>query len=327
MTKIFVSTAPFSVQTDVPERLLIDSGVEFSVNPTGRKLTETELTEFIGDVTVLIAGTERISERVIRMAPKLKLIVRVGIGLDSVDLWAARRYGIRVSYTPDAPTLAVAELTLCMMLCLLRQVHLSNSELHRGVWYRYFGRRLSQVEIGIIGLGRIGTHVVRLLAGFGVKKVLVNDIKAVCTEVSGVKIETAGIDELFRRSDIISLHVPLSETTLNLVNLAAFRTMRHGALLVNTARGGIVNESDLLEALNTGLLEGAAIDVFSEEPYSGPLISQPKCLLTSHMGSMSIDCRSRMEIEAVQEAIRFLDGQPLTLGVPESEFDLQKIET
>jgi D-3-phosphoglycerate dehydrogenase len=165
----------------------------------------------------LIAGTEPITEKVMKRASKLKLISRVGIGLDSVDLLSAQKRGIKVSYTPDAPAPAVSELTLGLMLCLLRSVHVSNSQIHKGNWYRYFGRRLEEVTVGIIGVGRIGTRVIKLLKGFSTSKILVNDIFPNSELDSEFKLEWTSKEKIYQDSDIISLHLPLTHLTKNMI--------------------------------------------------------------------------------------------------------------
>ena len=145
MLKILITTVPFGDKNRRPLELLENSSVNFLINPLNKKLTEDELSEMVSDVDIIIAGTEPITRKVMENAPKLKMISRVGIGLDSVDLLEARRRGIIVSYTPDAPTPAVSELTIGLMLSLLRSVQVSNIEMHNGRWYRFFGRRLSNV--------------------------------------------------------------------------------------------------------------------------------------------------------------------------------------
>jgi D-3-phosphoglycerate dehydrogenase len=324
MSKVLITTVPFGDKNNQPLDQLQAAGIEYLINPIGRKLKEDELAEMISDFDVLIAGTEPITEKVMSRAPRLKLISRVGIGLDSVDLLAAERRGIKVSYTPDAPAPAVAELTIGLMLSLLRSVHVANAQMHRGEWHRYFGRRMSEVTIGIIGAGRIGGRVLRHLAAFGSPRVLVNDLVSDHGMAPGPRLEWVDKEAIYREADMISLHVPLTANTKNMIRSEQIATMKSDALLINTSRGGIINESDLAEALRAGVIGGAAIDVFNQEPYTGDLAKIDRCLLTSHMGSMSVDCRTRMEIEATEEAVRFLTGQPLSGLVPPEEYDVQR---
>lgn len=327
--RVLISTIPFADNDRQPIELLEQAGADVVLNPLGRKLKESDLLEIIPEFEVLIAGTESITEQVLENATRLKLISRVGIGLDSVDLLAARRHGIKVCYTPDAPSPAVAELTIGLMICLLRTVQIANLRMHKGEWNRFFGRRLSEVTIGIIGAGRIGNRVIRHLAGFECRRILVNDINPLLTLPlhPTCSIESVSKDTIYREAHIISIHVPLTRHTRNLVTAEDMSIMQHGTLLINTARGGIINEQDLFEALQSGHIGGAAIDVFETEPYDGNLGNLDQCLLTAHMGSMSVDCRNRMEFEAAKDAVRFMSGAALESVVPDEEYDNQEVES
>lgn len=324
MPKALITTVPFADKDPLPLQLLEKAGIEYLINPIGRKLQEDELAEMISDFDVLIAGTEPISDKVMARAKNLKLISRVGIGLDSVDLLAAEKRGIHVSYTPDAPAPAVAELTVGMMLTLLRHVHVASSQMHQGLWHRYFGRRISEITIGIIGAGRIGRGVIDRLSSFKPRKILVNDINSSHLFASMPWIQSATKEEIYHQADLISLHVPLTAQTKNMIRYEHLKTIKEDAIIINTSRGGIINEQDLARVLNEGHLDAAAVDVFEKEPYDGSLASIERCLLTSHMGSMSVDCRTRMEIEATEEAVRFLTGKPLQGLVPQEEYDVQR---
>jgi D-3-phosphoglycerate dehydrogenase len=323
MARVLITTVPFALHNRLPLDLLEGIGVDFVINPIGRRMTEDELAERVGDTEILIAGTEPITAKVMDAAPNLRLISRVGIGLDNVDLLAARQRGIALSYTPEAPAPAVAELTIGLILSLLRHTHVSNLQMHRGQWERQMGRRVPEVTIGIIGTGRIGGRVLRRLAAFGTPRILVNDLNPRPSLVTELKLEWVGKETIYREADVISLHLPLTPRTRGMIGRAELDQMKPDALLINTSRGGIISESDLYVAMTEGLLGGAAIDVFEQEPYDGPLSEIDRCLLTSHMGSMSVDCRSRMEIEATEEAVRYLRGLPLESPVPQDEFAFQ----
>ena len=321
--RTLITTVPFGEIDRTPRELLSEAGVDFDVNPTGRRLTENELTDLVAEYDVLVAGTEPISRLVLDNAPRLKLISRVGIGLDSVDLLEARKRNVSVSYTPDAPSPAVAELTIGLMLTLLRKISISNSQLRQGVWRRYFGKRLSESVVGVIGVGRIGKRVISLLKGFNCMEILVNDLAP--SDLGGAAAECQWVEKerIYREADIITLHVPLTGETENMIRGEHLEMMKSGALLINTARGGIINEDDLYMTMLKGHLGGAAIDVFKTEPYFGPLVEVDHCVLTAHMGSMTEDCRTRMEIEATEEVVRFISGQPLQNTVPEAEYEIQ----
>lgn len=324
MTKVLITTVPFANMNRLPLELLEGASVDYAINPLGRKLIEDELAEMAVDVDVIIAGTEPVTKKVMEKAKNLKLISRVGIGLDSVDLVAAKSRGIAVSYTPDAPAPAVAELTIGLLLSLLRSIHISNSELHKGIWHRHFGRRIPEVTIGIIGAGRIGSRVIRRLSAFGSPRVLVNDINPQ-TEISpALKLEWVDKDTIYKEADVISVHTPLTRQTVDLISDKEIALMKKGILLINVARGGIINEKALEMGLKSGDIGGAAIDVFNQEPYLGELANIAECILTAHMGSMSLDCRVRMEIEATEEVVRFVKGVPLKSPVPLTEYQIQE---
>jgi D-3-phosphoglycerate dehydrogenase len=322
--KVLITTVPFGQKDRTPLDLLEKNNIEYLINPFNKKLTEDELLDLVFDFDVIIAGTEQISNRVMGKANNLKMISRVGIGLDSVDLVSAEKRGIKVSYTPDAPAPAVAELTMGMMLTLLRSVHVSSSQMHSGKWYRFFGRRLSKVTIGIIGIGRIGSKVLEHLKGFESPRILVNDISVKDDISNNFNVEWSSKEEIYKQSDIVSLHLPLTGKTKDMIKKKHLLSMKTDAIIINTSRGGIINENDLYEVMQSGHLSGAAIDVFNNEPYSGDLKNIERCLLTAHMGSMSADCRTRMEIEATEEAVRFLTGKTLEGVVPEEEYEVQR---
>ena len=323
--RVLVTTVPFGEQDRLPRLMLEEAGVDYTVNPFGRKIKEDELVEIIGEYDVLIAGTEPITARVIKQAKKLKFISRVGIGLDSVALTSAKERGIQVSYTPDAPAPAVAEMTLGLMLTLLRRINISNLEIHSGCWTRYSGKRLAECTVGIIGVGRIGQKVIKHLKGFKPKKVLVNDLDTRNLGEVGFPIEWLDKDAIYKEADIITLHLPLTRLTKNMITREHLFSMKTDAVIINTSRGGIINETDVYEVLKQGHLSGAAIDVFETEPYTGPLAKLDNCLLTSHMGSMAIDCRARMELEATAEAIRFIEHKPRQNEVPAEEYRVQQV--
>jgi D-3-phosphoglycerate dehydrogenase / 2-oxoglutarate reductase len=326
MSKVLITTVPFGDKNRLPIEQLEAADIKYLINPLCRKLKEEELVEMVSDFDALIAGTEPITEKVMSAASKLKLISRVGIGLDNVDLLAAEKRGIKVSYSPDAPAPAVAELTIGLMLSLLRSVHVVNAKMHRGEWHRHLGRRIPEVTIGIIGTGRIGGRVLRILSGFGKPRILVNDTNPNLEVAPDLKLEWVDKEEIYRHADLISLHLPMTMQTKNMIRREQLLMMKPDSMIINTSRGGIINEYDLAELLSTGHFSGAAIDVFDQEPYTGALTQIDRCLLTSHMGSMSIDCRARMEIEATEEAVRLLTGKSLQRLVPHEEYELQRQE-
>lgn len=321
--KILITTIPFGEIDLTPLKLLDQTpNIEYVINPIGRKLKESELIELVKDFDIIIAGTEPITRKVMESGTKLKLISRVGIGLDSVDLHAAKELGISVSYTPDSPAPAVAELTIGHMLNMLRRTPLVDRKLRSGIWQRIHGERLTNCIIGVIGTGRVGSRVLRHLQGFNPKKILVNDLRPDYNLYEMCHAEFVDKEIIYSEADIITIHVPLTPLTLDLLNKNNIALMKTNVCLINTSRGGIINERDLYEALSVKRISAAAIDVFQNEPYLGNLIELDNCFLSCHMGSMTNDCRAQMEILATEEACRFVKNEPLQLLVPEEEYNL-----
>jgi D-3-phosphoglycerate dehydrogenase / 2-oxoglutarate reductase len=319
--KIFISTVPFGAADPKPLETMASSDISYTINPKGRRLKEDELAQIIEPYSVLIAGTEPITEKIMDNAPNLRLIARVGIGVDNVDLLAARERNIAVSYTPDAPTLAVGELTLGLMISLLREIPRSDRGMRGGEWWRVQGRRLAECTVGIIGVGRIGKTVIKHLTGaFPGIKILANDTDPDLNFGEQHKLRWTDKETIYRNCDIITLHVPLTPETRGMISKHDLELMKSDAVIINTARGGIISENDLATALRQSSIGGAAIDVFSEEPYSGELTKLENCVLTCHMGSMTQDCRARMECEATDEAVHFLQNGNQRMAVPESEY-------
>jgi len=321
--KVLITTIPFGIKDSKPLQILKEAGAEYTINPLNKKLNENDLLELISDYDIVLAGTEPYTEKVLDNAPNLKLISRLGIGLDGVNLHATKERGIKVSYTPDAPAPSIAELTLGHIITLLRSVHTSNIQMHNGEWNRYLGKTISESKIGFIGVGRIGTRVIEMLQAFGKPKILANDIVPNQDLNNKYEIDWTSKESIFQEADVISLHVPLTAETKNMINYEQLMTMKRDASLINTSRGGIINEDDLYNVMSSGHLNGVAIDVFKDEPYVGKLIELDNCLLTPHMGSMSEACRIKMELEAAEEAVRFIKGMPLQGEVPDFEYEIQ----
>jgi len=318
--RVLITTVPFGEVDPQPLELLDAAGIAYAMNSLGRRLKEDELAEMIGDYTAVIAGTEPLSDRVMAAGNRLRLIARVGIGLDNVDLAAARTRGIAVTYTPDAPSPAVAELTLGLMINLVRGISVADRDVRRGTWQRIMGRRLSECVVGVIGCGRVGKRVIRHLRGaFPQVRILANDIAPDLGSSDLASVEWTTKERIFQHADVITLHLPLTSATNRLIGAAELGRMKPDAVLVNTSRGNMIVEADLAGALHRREIGGAAIDVFGSEPYQGELCELDNCLLTTHMGSMARDCRGRMELEATQEVIRFFNAEPLHSIVPESE--------
>lgn len=306
--KILISSRSFGKISSGAIELLEDTGLTPILNPHGKKLSEDELIIMVNDVVGIIAGTENITKNVMLHADALKVISRYGVGLDNVDMKTAEEKNILVYRTPETPALAVAELTLSLILNLLRKISKVDGNIKANLWKSEVGNLLTEKTVGIIGLGRIGKKLVEFLQPFEVN-VLVYETKPDKTFTSKYGIKLTSFEELICDSDIITLHCPLTERTKLLIGSDELSKMKDTAILINTARGGLVDEEALYEALKNGKISGAAIDAFETEPYTGPLKKLDNVILTPHVGSLTVETRKHMEIEAAENIINGLKKQ------------------
>ena len=292
--KIAITTSTFAQHSEEPLSLLRKAGIEYGLNPYGRKLTANETIGMLKGCVGVAAGTEPYTKKVMDALPDLKVISRCGSGIDNVDLAAAKKRGIAVQNTPDGPTLAVAELTLGLALNLLRKVTLMDRELRAGVWKKRMGNNLKGKKLGIIGFGRIGQAVASVFAPLGVA-VAFNDPEVVID-----KYQKMAVEELVAWADILSLHCSLAGGECSLFAEKQLRAMKPGSWVINASRGGTLDEEALYDLLKVGHLAGAAIDVFEREPYDGPLKELENVILTPHVGSYAMESRIQMEIDTIK---------------------------
>ncbi len=294
MSKVLITTSSFSLGNFAQAKSLHDAGIAIEVNPHGRRLSEDEVADLVAtDVIAILAGLEPLTDRVLSNAKSLRVIARCGTGLDSVDLQAASRLGIDVFNTPDAPTQAVAELTIAHMLNSLRHISTTDSNMRSGKWTPTMGSLLATKTVGLIGVGRIGSAVAKLGQAFGARVIGFDPVVS-----SHNSVELLSLDEVLNQADIVSLHVPINDQTHHIVNASAISRMKPGSIVVNVSRGGLIDESALHDALISQHLSGAALDCFEDEPYSGPLLQIPSVHVTAHMGSYARETRDLMEVEA-----------------------------
>ena len=294
--KILIGPSSFAALHKQPLDRLLKSGCEVIDNPFKRKLAKAELLDLLSTgVTGLIAGLEPLDREVLEKC-NLKVISRCGSGLSNVDLKAANELGIEVYSTPDGPTAAVAELTLGAMLSLIRMIPQMDKELHEGRWTKKIGLELEGKTVLIIGFGRIGKRLSILLSPFKANILVVDPHTE--SPVENVLVTT--LEEALPKADIISIHA--SGNTCILGD-KEFSRVQPGTFLLNAARGDLINEDALIEALEEDRIAGAWIDTFEQEPYTGPLCQYPQVILTPHVGSYTRECRLRMETEAVENLI------------------------
>jgi D-3-phosphoglycerate dehydrogenase len=309
--KILVSTSTFCEFDSTPLEKLKACGFELMLNPYARRLQPQESVELLQGVHGLIAGTELLNCAVLSKASSLKVISRCGVGTDNVDLDAAKELGIEVISTPVAPTEAVAELTLGLMVALTRRVVEADRLLRRGSWKPLMGSLLEGKTLGVIGLGRIGKRLTQLVQPLRMS-LLAHEPFPDSGFVSQHQVRLVSLRELFAQADIVSLHVALTAETRHLIRRETLGLMKSNALVINTSRGEVVDESALLEALEAGRIGGAALDVYGEEPYQGPLTENNKVILTAHMGSYAKEARVQMESEAVDNLLHILNPSAAT---------------
>jgi D-3-phosphoglycerate dehydrogenase / 2-oxoglutarate reductase len=308
---VAIAAQPFAQHDPAPREVLESTGAELRDNPHGRKLKRDEVPELLAGCSAVVASTEPYDAGVLDALPELRLIARTGVGMDSVDLDAARARGVAVAWTPEAPSDSVAELVVGFLVSLARHVPRADRDLRAQRWERRTGWLLRQRTVGIIGLGRIGSRVARLLRPFGCR-LLATDIDPALVKVAtALGVQMVDLETLLAESDAVTTHVPLTPDTHGLIDAAALGRMRPGSLLINTARGEVVDEAALLAALEEGRLGGAALDVFCEEPYRGPLAGRDDVFLTCHMGSCSDQGRLDMELGAARAVAAFLEGAPI----------------
>jgi D-3-phosphoglycerate dehydrogenase len=301
MKKVLITTSSFGSESTEPLNLMQTAGFEYILNPYKRKLTEEELISLLLEhkPQYLIAGTETISKKSLElMKEKVEIISRCGTGLDNVDCEYAEKINISVKNTPDAPTLAVAELTIGIILDLLRKISFCGKVIRDNKFEKPMGNLLSGKTVGLVGCGRIGTKVAELLKSFN------------CTLIgydSAIKkhtlIEIKSFDEVIKQSDIISLHIPYSNRNTYIINKEVLSKMKKTSFLINAARGGLIDENALIRALENKQIAGAGIDCFEKEPYSGDLIKFDNVVLTSHIGSYAKEARIKQEIDAVKNIL------------------------
>ena len=304
---IFVSLSSFAATDSSPLQKLKTSGHPFRIHSSGKRITSVELIQNAAQATIILAGIETYDSNLLAELPYLKCISRCGVGIDTIDLVAAKHRGIAVANTPHIPTQAVAELALAMILSLCRRLRPQANLMQARRWERLTSNLLGGRTVGIIGLGRIGQKVAKLCRAFDAR-VLAVDPLVNATTANHLDIQLADQFQLLAESDIVCLHASKTTGEAALIGSVEFAQMKRGALLVNLARGGMVDETALVAALQSGQISGAGLDVFLTEPYTGPLCDFDNVILTPHSATLTIETRTAMELQCVSNALDFLTG-------------------
>ena len=306
MKKIFIATTSFGVLDKTPIKILEDNSFDIVFNNKGRKLSTSEMTDSLKDYDAVIAGTEEYGPDLLNNVNKLKVISRLGVGVDNIDLNVAKELKILVFKTKTTPAVSVSELSLGLMLNIIRKISLKNQEIKNGIWKKDMGFLLSGKTLGIIGMGVIGKSFVNIVKGFNLN-ILAYDVYEDAKFAEDNKVKYCTIDELLLNSDIVSIHLNLSNKTNKFIDKKKLNKMKPNSILINTSRGEIIDEKALLKVLKEKKILGAGLDVFREEPYLGDLRKLENVVLTPHIGAYAKEIRAKMEIEAVNNLIKGLN--------------------
>ncbi len=285
---------------------------EVRLNPYKRTLTEDELITQLKGIDAVFAGGDPFTAGVIDSADRLKVIARDGVGLDQVDLKAATRKGVVVTITPAACE-SVADLAFGLLIAVVRKVFIADRCVRAHKWNlreKFIGQDAHGATLGVIGLGRIGSFMAKRAKAFNMR-VLAYDPYVSADKARGLRVELLDLEKLLRKSDIVTIHAPLTEETRGLMGEREFNIMKSGAFLINTARGAIIDEKALYRALTTGRLAGAGLDVLTVEPPlpDNPLLKLENVILTPHMGNDTLEAFESLSMEAANDIIRVLEGR------------------
>lgn len=310
--RVLVATRSFGSTSTKPWDELTAAGVEIKKADMTIEMTEARLMELLQNVDGAIIGVVPMTARVLESASNLKVVSMHGVGVDHVDLPAAARLGIVISNCPGTNDQAVADLTIGLMITTARNIPNVDRHVRQGGWGRHSGNELWNKTLGLIGMGRIGRGVSKRALGFDMQVIVYDPyVKQEQIDLPGVRLTS--LEEVIKQADFLSLHAVLNEETRNLMNLERFQMMKPSAYLINTARGGLIDEQALYQALTTKLIAGAALDVFVDEPPAGsPLLELENVVLTPHIGAHTQEAIERMGVIAAKNVIQTLQGgQPL----------------
>ncbi len=307
VSKVVVTPRSFAAHSDEPMQILLRNGCEVSLNPYGRIMTKSELVSMIGDADAIIVGVDPLDREVLERAERLRVISKYGVGTDNIDLRYAEERGIAVTVTPGSNTDAVADFTIALMLASARKLNEIDKACRQRNWSKRTTVDMHKQTLGLIGLGQIGKAVARRAAGFDMRILSFDRFRDEAYAAQHGIVYTESMDEVLKEADFISLHLPLTDDTRHLIGRAQFALMKETAVVVNTARGGLIDEEALFEALHTGRIWGAGIDVFEEEPpRNTSLLELDNLVIGSHCAASTVSAIDNMGILASQNLIRYL---------------------
>jgi D-3-phosphoglycerate dehydrogenase len=300
-----VTTVAFSKNKPLVNLLNSKGFKEVKTNILGVRFTSDELIDFLKGCNAAIVGLDKIHKELLCQLPEMRVVSKYGVGLDNINLADCRSMNVEVLHTPGVNKRSVAELTLGYMLSLLRNISVTSTKLKQNIWDKDGGSQLTGKTVGIIGVGNIGKDLVSLFKPFNCR-ILVNDIIQQDAYYRDNNLTEVDKTSIFKEADIITIHTPLTSETANLISRNSLQLMKPSALLINTARGEIVNQTDLKDALANGRIAGAALDVYDKEPPDDfELISLPNLIATPHIGGNSAEAVEAMGISAIDNLINY----------------------
>ena len=279
------------------------------LNANGERFDATRLAEFIGNADGVIVGLETIDKNLLTACPGVRIFAKYGVGLDNIDVDACEESSVAIGWTGGLNRLSVAEETVCFMIALFRNLFVCSYDLKQGRWARKDGTQLSGKTVGIMGVGNIGRELVRLLEPFKCR-ILVHDVIDQSAYYREHNLTEVSRDALFAESDVVTIHTPLTNETRNVVDRRLLSLMKPTAFLVNTARGPIVNQNDLKEALEKGVIAGAALDVFELEPITDVgFLGLPNLICTPHIGGNASEAIRALGLSAIDHLEKFFGAR------------------
>lgn len=310
--RVLVATRSFGSTSSKPWDVLTEAEVEVVKADMQGEITEARMIEMLQDIDGAIVGVVPMTARVLEKSPRLKVVSMHGVGVDHIDLEAASRLGIVIANCPGANDQAVADLAIGLMIAIARQIPRADRSLRQQQWGRHSGSELWGKTLGLIGYGRIGRGVAKRALGFDMQ-ILVYDPYVLPEQVEFSEVKLTSFEEVIQSADFISLHAALTPETRAMIGESQLKLMKPGAYLINTARGGLVDETALYQALRDRRIAGAALDVFVDEPpLDSPLLQLENVVVTPHIGAHTQEAIERMGVMAAQNVILTLQGgQPL----------------
>jgi D-3-phosphoglycerate dehydrogenase len=312
MKKVFITVPAFDTYCRDAKKLLEDRGYGVAVSQkTVPFYTFEELKPLIGEYDGVIMGLDEWNDEVFKIAPRLKAVAKFGVGVDNVDLAAATKRGVKVINAKGGNSQAVAELALALMLASARNIVYQHQRLAgAGEWVRFTGMELSGKTVGLLGFGDIARRVAKLLTGFEVK-ILAADPLVDAASALRQGASLVSVDEVLAQSDVVSLHIPAIADNYHFMNAERFKKIKKGAILINTARGAVLDETALLDALHSGQISAAALDVYEHEPidHTSPLTREPRIICTPHTAAETVEAIRGVGYTVAKDIIEALEGR------------------